>query len=350
MIKKNKVINLIKNGKLVFEEKILPSLDKKKIRIKIKAIGVCASDIPRAFQNGAYNYPLVMGHEITGEIYESNFAKFKKNQKVAIFPLIPCKKCFYCKSKNFNHCNSYGYYGSRENGGYANFIDVYPWNILKIDKKIKFLDSFALEPSAVALNTINTIFKNKPKKNSKLLILGSGFIGLLIINLINIKFKHLNVTVVDRNDHKLKLVPKRYNKINIKKIKNLKELSNSFDHIIETTGNSRLISNILSLSKHKGTIIFMGNISNGVSFKKKEVNFILRKELKLLGIWNSNYKNPNQDDWKEVLQFFKKGFRPSKFVSHKIKLTNIPYFIRKVYLSRKKLIKFKFLKIVALND
>ena len=43
-----------------------------KIRIKIKAIGVCASDIPRAFQNGAYNYPLVMGHEITGEIYESN--------------------------------------------------------------------------------------------------------------------------------------------------------------------------------------------------------------------------------------------------------------------------------------
>ena len=43
------------------------------MRVKIKAVGICASDVPRAFENGAYNYPLVMGHEITGEIFESKF-------------------------------------------------------------------------------------------------------------------------------------------------------------------------------------------------------------------------------------------------------------------------------------
>ena len=63
----------------------------------------------------------------------------------------------------------------------------------------------------------------------------------------------------------------------------------------------------------------MGNINNNVSIKKDVINLILRKELKLFGVWNSNYKNPKKDDWKEIINFFKKGFRPSKFISHQIK-------------------------------
>ena len=205
MLKVNKIVNLIKNGKFeVSARKLLP-LKKNKIRIKIKAVGICASDIPRAHDNGAYNYPLVMGHEMTGEIFESHLKEFKTGDRAVIFPLIPCKKCKYCREKKYNHCTNYSYYGSREDGGYANYIDVYPWNILKIEKKISFLDSFALEPSAVALNTINTLFQDKPKKKEKILVLGSGFIGLLIINLLKIKYKKLNLTVVDRNDHKLKM-------------------------------------------------------------------------------------------------------------------------------------------------
>ena len=350
MIKKNKTINLIKNGKFKLVNKKLPFLSEKKVRVKIKAVGICASDVPRAFENGAYNYPLVMGHEITGEIFESKFKSHKVNDKVAIFPLIPCKKCSFCKTKNFNHCKSYSYYGSREDGGYAEYIDVNPWNILKIPKNINFLDSFALEPCAVALNTINTLFKNKPKKNEKILVLGSGFIGLLIINLLKIKFKNLNLTVVDRNNHKLKFVPKKYKKYNLKKNKSFSKLFKSDNYIIETTGNNKLISKIFYFAKNKASIIFMGNINNDVSFKKDQINLILRKEIKLFGVWNSNYKNPLQNDWKEVIKFLNKGFKPSKFLSHVIKLKKIPHYIKKIHLSRKNLAKFKFLKIVALND
>ena len=296
MKKINTVINLVKNKKLVIDREILPKLAKNKIRVKIKAIGICASDIPRAFEKGAYNYPLVMGHEITGKIFESNNRKFKFNDKVSIFPLIPCKKCSFCKTRNFNHCANYSYYGSRQNGGYAKFIDVNAWNLIKIPKKISYFDSFALEPSAVALNTINTIFKDKPNKNDNILILGSGFIGLLIVNLLKIKFKKLKISVLDRNEHKLKYVPKTFKIINSKNNKNLTELDKKFDYIIETTGNSTLISNIFSFAKNKSSIIFMGNINNNVSIKKDVINLILRKELKLFGVWNSNYKNPKKDD------------------------------------------------------
>ena len=55
----------------------MTNLKKNKVRVKIKAVGVCASDVPRAFYNGAYNYPLIMGHEISGTIFESNSNKKK---------------------------------------------------------------------------------------------------------------------------------------------------------------------------------------------------------------------------------------------------------------------------------
>jgi L-iditol 2-dehydrogenase len=347
----NKIINLTKNGKFEVSKRKLPILKKNKIRIKIKAVGVCASDIPRAHENGAYNYPLVMGHEMSGEICESKIKNFRQGDRAVIFPLIPCKRCNFCKTKNYNHCENYSYYGSRQDGGYAEFIDVYPWNILKVHKKINFLDSFALEPSAVALNTIKTLFTKKPKKNEKILVLGSGFIGLLIINLLKIKYKKLNLTVVDRNDHKLNMVPNIFKRFNLKRNhSNITKLYNEFDYIIETTGNNELISEIFRFAKNKSSLIFMGNINDDVSFKKKEINMILRKELKLYGVWNSNYKNPKQNDWTEVIRYIKRGFRPSKYISHIIKLDKIPFFIKKIYLSRKKSQRFKFLKIVALND
>ena len=81
----NKIVNLLGNKKLIYSSRPLTNLKKNKVRVKIKAVGVCASDVPRAFNNGAYNYPLVMGHEISGTIFKSNSNKFKKIKKFQFF-------------------------------------------------------------------------------------------------------------------------------------------------------------------------------------------------------------------------------------------------------------------------
>ena len=70
----NKIVNLISNKNLIYSSRTLNKLKKSKVRIKIKAVGVCASDVPRAFYDGAYNYPLIMGHEISGTIFPSKYA------------------------------------------------------------------------------------------------------------------------------------------------------------------------------------------------------------------------------------------------------------------------------------
>ena len=80
----NHIVSLIKNKKLVYKKIKLQSLKKNKVRIKLKTIGVCASDVPRAFENGAYNYPLVMGHEMSGEIYQSEIKNYILNIKLTL--------------------------------------------------------------------------------------------------------------------------------------------------------------------------------------------------------------------------------------------------------------------------
>ena len=343
----NKIVNLLGNKKLIYSSRPLTNLKKNKVRVKIKAVGVCASDVPRAFNNGAYNYPLVMGHEISGTIFKSNSNKFKKNQKVSIFPMIPCRKCEYCKLKKFNVCKAYSYYGSRQDGGFAEFIDVNPWNIFKLPNRFKFNDTFAMEPSAVALNTVNKTFHVNPGKR-KILVLGSGFIGLLITKIIEIKFKKSDISLADRNKHKLSLSSKNIKKYLYDKYA-IKKFYNKFDYVIDTTGNKKVLNQALKFCKNNGIISLMGNIGSSVTFDKQSMNSILRKELKILGVWNSNFKNFHQDDWIEVIKLMKKGLKPSDYISHIISLKSLPLYLKKLYLKKIKKNNFKYLKGLVNN-
>ena len=74
-------------------------LNSNKVRVKIKAVGLCASDIPRAYENGAYKYPLVMGHEISGKIFESNFKNFRKMIKYQYSHYYHVKNAIIVKKK-----------------------------------------------------------------------------------------------------------------------------------------------------------------------------------------------------------------------------------------------------------
>ena len=73
--------------------------------VKIKYAGVCSSDIFRGYGNGAYGYPLIMGHELAGEIVSIgyNVKGIIIGDKVTIFPLKPCFSCISCNKKNI--CN-----------------------------------------------------------------------------------------------------------------------------------------------------------------------------------------------------------------------------------------------------
>ena len=55
---------------LRYEEVSKPQLKKGWVLVKVKAAGVCGSDIPRIYKTGAHVHPLIPGHEFSGQVVD----------------------------------------------------------------------------------------------------------------------------------------------------------------------------------------------------------------------------------------------------------------------------------------
>ena len=167
-----KALVLEKDKVLRYREVPLPEKRyKKSYLVKVIAAGICGSDLHRAFGSGAYHYPLVMGHEFSGEIAKAfKGAKFKEGDRVAVFPLIPCRECIPCQTGDYAQCNSYDYLGSRSDGGFAQYVYVPEENLFLVPEHIDMLHAALTEPAAVALQWGKKT-KHLPRKH------GSGIWG-----------------------------------------------------------------------------------------------------------------------------------------------------------------------------
>ena len=91
------VMKAINNLEVVEVERPKPKADE--VLLKIMAVGVCGSDIPRILRYGSHVLPIIPGHEFAGEIVEvgTDVKGWDPGDKAAAAPLIPCNKCEWCK-------------------------------------------------------------------------------------------------------------------------------------------------------------------------------------------------------------------------------------------------------------
>ena len=325
------------------------------VQIKVLHCGICSSDVARTFQSGAYSYPLVPGHEFSGEVTAigSGVEGFQIGSRVGVFPLIPCFKCSACQQGRYAQCSHYSYYGSRQQGGFSEKLNVKAWNLIGLPSEVSSVDAALLEPSAVvyhALMRSNIMEKNDP---GTVLVNGVGFLGLLLIDLLKKLVPNASVFGVDRNQFKLDLsnleINHRNLSVNVEQFKIwAEEHRDQFGIIFETTGKSAYLNECLKLLKPGGTLILVGNPSEDLNLTKKEISQFLRKEIKMLGIWNSDFNPQNStDDWHEVLALMKKGFLPSKYISKLVSLEEVPEVLRQMFEHKQGAQHFPLIKAVC---
>jgi len=345
---KNKKFRLINKN---LSKKVLP----KQCRLQILYSGICASDIPRAFDSMAYKYPLVMGHEFVAKVIDtgSKVNNFEKGDIVSAFPLIPCSiknsknTCEHCDNQNFNLCSDYDYYGSRSDGSFCEVLDVNEWNLFKIKSKKRIFINSLIEPTAVSFNIFEKI-KKKIQNKSKILILGAGYIGQIALRVINNFNKKTNIFILDRNRFKLTLA-NNFSKSQILFSKShsnqneIKKLNSKFDIVIETTGKDTNFLNSLEFVKKGGYVIFSGNINQGFEISKSQISNILRKEVTIKGIWNSSYKS-RKDNWFQAEKFIAKKNDLERLISHKVYLSDAAQLMKDIYQMKEGKLKNNYLK------
>jgi threonine dehydrogenase-like Zn-dependent dehydrogenase len=68
----------------------------------------------------------------------------------------------------------------------------------------------------------------------------------------------------------------------------------------------------------------MGNISGDLSLPAGLVSQILRKEISVLGSWNSTFFGRQPSDWTAALDYMSRGLAPSSFTTLKVGLNDLP--------------------------
>jgi len=331
-----KAVVLKDNKVLKFEELPEPDFEPDECQIAIQSACVCSSDIYRAFNEGAYFYPLVMGHEMAGEVIRCGVEvgnRFKPGDRVGIFPLIPCQKCEPCQQKQYAQCRSYDYYGSRRHGGFAQRLNVRAWNLLPLPDDISFEDASLLEPVAVVIHALNRAgllgLSDFGNSSGEVAILGGGTLGLLAVQILQKLSPDSSVTIFDRNRFKLDIAEGLGAKTEHLDDEAswgdyINKNSQRFSYILQASDGAATFGYSIKLAKQMGVIVWMGNIANDLSLPKEYVSTVLRQELKIMGTWNSRYDPEKPNDWTMAMDLMQKGLRPSKLINRSVNLMELP--------------------------
>jgi L-idonate 5-dehydrogenase len=166
-----------------------PSLQRQQLRVRVRAGGICGSDL-HYFQHGGFGTvrikePMVLGHEVAGVIEElgSDVTGFTRGQRIAISPSRPCGRCRYCQQGLQNHCLDMRYYGSamrtpHVQGAFRQEIVVETYQAHVLADRVSDNEGTMCEPLSVALHAVR---RAGPLLGKRVLVTGCGPIGALLV-------------------------------------------------------------------------------------------------------------------------------------------------------------------------
>ena len=292
-------------GDLRYEDVASPIRKTGEVLIKIMASGICGSDIQRVFDKGTYHFPTIPGHEFGGLIAEADDAS-NIGKKCAVFPLIPCRKCVSCETGGYAQCENYNYFGSRCDGGFAEYISVPEWNVVYAPDNLSYEEIAMAEPCAVALHSLEQACF---KMGDSVCVFGAGPIGVMIGKWARLKGAG-NIALIDIDPKKLEYAISQGFETSI---------NGKYDIVIEGAGASASLEAAMGAAKTFSTVVLMGNPAGEMKLTQKAYWEILRKELTLKGTWNSTYTKI-ANNWETALAYMKQ-LDISSLVSHRYNLS-----------------------------
>lgn len=304
-----KAVRLHKIGDFRLDEVDKPKPVGDQILIKVGSSGICGSDLPRVYELGTskQKYPLTLGHEFGGTIVEvgDNVDPSVIGKQGAIFPCIPCRECEMCTSGHYAMCLDYDYLGSRSDGGFAEYCLVPSlWHFVEANQSVSHHSLAMVEPCTVAQHALR---KGNVKAGDNVLIFGAGPIGIMVARWASL-FGATNIVLVDIDEEKIDFAKKRnllcVDGRNNNIFEKLYELNQGkkYDVVIEGVGTGITVDQGVEVIKTFGTIVLMGNPNKDTTIKLHTHSNILRKEINLVGMWNSHYHPMPINEWEYTIK------------------------------------------------
>lgn len=287
-----KALVLEEIGKLVYKDVATPQPKAGEVLLKIKACGICSSDFDRCLRTGTYHFPTIPGHEFSGEVVGvgAGVDSGLIGKRAVVFPLLPCRECDQCKIEAYARCRNYNYFGSRCDGAFAEYLAVPVWNLQLFPDSLDFKVAALCEPAAVAYHGVSAA---DIKSGESVCVVGTGTIGVLAG--LWVREQGGRVSFVSRNERKNEFI----RDLGFDSFLSAGEKA-EFDKVIECVGSDSSLETALNSVKSAGTVVLVGNPDGDKTIARKSYWKILRSEITVKGVWNSNYRQSN-NEWRKVL-------------------------------------------------
>lgn len=318
------------NKKLEIAQISKPKLKERSVIVKVHISGLCGSDLPRIFNDGAHFYPIVLGHEFSGEVVEvgSAVSSIKVGDRIACAPLVPCGECERCQQGHYSLCRSYSFIGSRAQGGNAEYVEVPEKCCFVLDSSVSSVQGAFFEPLTVSLHPI---LMAGGAEGKDVVIVGVGTIGLLAVQAVK-AMGAATVSAVDISEDKLAKAKSlgadyTFNSIDEDIAEQMTSVRFAGEQqlILETAGTPASVKQCLNVASARATIALIGTLHHDITLSHQEFGQILRKELNLFGSW-MNYSAPYPGkEWEVARDLFSNNlidteslldgvYEPEKFI------------------------------------
>jgi 2-desacetyl-2-hydroxyethyl bacteriochlorophyllide A dehydrogenase len=159
-----------------------PSIRGDEILVKVKACGICGSDIHTYKMGVMSSSPnsRILGHEFSGEIVElgSAFEGLKVGDRVVGTGYRPCGQCHWCQLGQIDRCTNVRVPGYGLDGAFAEYVVVpnpaLGKTLFKIPEGLGWEEAATVEPVSVACHAVE---RAKIQPNEVVVIVGAGMIG-----------------------------------------------------------------------------------------------------------------------------------------------------------------------------
>ena len=249
------------NADVRLEEMPIPKIGPREILVKVIASGICGSDVMEWYR--IRKTPLVLGHEITGEIVDigQDVKKYKKGDRVFVSHHVPCNTCRYCLNGHHTACETL-HKTNYDPGGFAEFVRVPQINVdggvFLLPKEISFEEGTFIEPLACVARGMRLAHI---QPGLSVLVIGSGISGLLHIQLAKALGAE-RIIATDITEYRLRAAKKFGADVTIHAKENVpvevRKMNEDrpADHVIVCTGAPTAAIQALQSVDRGGTVLF----------------------------------------------------------------------------------------------
>lgn len=178
-------------GKVGLETRPIPAIGENDVLVKIKAAGLCGSDVNTYRGRKTTVQPgTVLGHEFSGDVVQvgANVRRWKIGDRIVSDNTgSVCGTCYACSRGDYLMCEKRKGIGSAYDGGFASYVRIpgeallpFPNALMKIPDNVSYEEAAILDPYANAYNAL--IQQGGMTPGDIVLVAGAGPLALACID------------------------------------------------------------------------------------------------------------------------------------------------------------------------